>query len=53
MNRFNYVKVVAGDSDGNALALPGAEIVPKLLAVLSDISMPGWTVCNLLGEIKQ
>lgn len=41
-------------SSGNeALTLLDREIEPELLAVLSDINMPGMDGLTLLGEIKQ
>jgi CheY-like chemotaxis protein len=47
-----YVLHFAG-SGNEALALLAEEIEPELLAVLSDINMPGMDGLQLLGEIKQ
>ena len=47
-----YVLHFAG-SGNEALALLAEEIEPELLAVLSDINMPGMDGLTLLGEIKQ
>jgi CheY-like chemotaxis protein len=40
-------------SGDQALQLLDEEITPELLAVLSDINMPGMDGLDLLGEIKQ
>jgi two-component system, response regulator, stage 0 sporulation protein F len=40
-------------SGDQALQLLDNEIEPELLAVLSDINMPGMNGLQLLGEIKQ
>jgi CheY-like chemotaxis protein len=40
-------------SGNHALQLLDEEIKPELLAVLSDINMPGMDGLDLLGEIKQ
>ena len=47
-----YVMHFAG-SGNEALELLADEIEPELLAVLSDINMPGMDGLELLGEIKQ
>ncbi len=47
-----YVLHFAG-SGGEALELLADEIEPTLLAVLSDINMPGMDGLELLGKIKQ
>src|SRR5215472_12577646 len=47
-----YVLHFANSSD-EALALLDATIEPELLAVLSDINMPGMDGLQLLGEIKR
>jgi YesN/AraC family two-component response regulator len=39
-------------SGDQALQLLDEEITPELLAVLSDINMPGMDGLDLLGEIK-
>ena len=41
------------NSGENALQLPGGEIEPRLILILSDINMPGMDGLQLLGEIKQ
>jgi CheY-like chemotaxis protein len=46
-----YVLHFAG-SGGEALELLADEIEPTLLAVLSDVNMPGMDGLELLGEIK-
>ena len=40
-------------SGAQALELLAGEIQPKLIAILSDINMPGMDGLQLLGEIKQ
>ena len=47
-----YVLHFANSGDA-ALALLADEIEPELLAVLSDINMPGMDGLTLLGEIRQ
>ena len=47
-----YVLHFANSGD-EALGLLDREIEPELLAVLSDINMPGMDGLTLLGEIKQ
>lgn len=47
-----YVMHFAGSGD-EALELLADEIEPTLIAVLSDINMPGMDGLQLLGEIKQ
>jgi len=47
-----YVLHFAQSGD-HALQLLDEEIKPELLAVLSDINMPGMDGLDLLGEIKQ
>jgi CheY-like chemotaxis protein len=47
-----YVLHFAQSGD-HALQLLDGEIKPELLAVLSDINMPGMDGLDLLGEIKQ
>src|SRR5215475_1136710 len=41
------------NSGNEALALLDEDIEPELLAVLSDINMPGMDGLQLLGEIRQ
>ena len=47
-----YVMHIASSGSG-ALDLLAGEIEPELLAVLSDINMPGMDGLQLLSEIKQ
>jgi CheY-like chemotaxis protein len=52
VRRGTYVMHFA-KSDDEALELLSDEIQPRLLAVLSDVNMPGMDGLTLLGEIKQ
>ena len=47
-----YVMHFASSGEG-ALDLLGAQVEPQLVAVLSDINMPGMDGLRLLGEIRQ
>ena len=38
---------------GTGVGSAGGEIEPTLLAILSDINMPGMDALELLGEIKK
>jgi CheY-like chemotaxis protein len=50
--RGTYVLHFANSGD-QALQLLADEIEPELIAVLSDVNMPGMDGLQLLGEIKQ
>jgi CheY-like chemotaxis protein len=47
-----YVMRFASSGEG-ALDLLGGQVEPRLIAVLSDINMPGMDGLQLLGEIRQ
>jgi len=47
-----YVLHFASSGEG-ALDLLGNQVEPRLIAILSDINMPGMDGLTLLGEVKQ